>query len=405
MDVEVNPHVAETSGDDTSSKLFLTVLGINFMISWGSSVSPEQRAQMKDAWARCVFPRPEPPHLSTSWEKAEFPFEAVIVKILDPGPQRTDEVPIHVLGRSFEELAERLTSQLTLAAIEAQASKLTMLHACGVSDPGTDRVVALVAKSGTGKTTAAAMLGKTFGYVTDETVAFDDDGMIVAYPKPLSVKRGNRFKDQTGPDELRLLATPARPKIHRIVLLNRLQESEPHLQANLEEVPLGDAILALIPETSSQAILPQPLQSICRHLASTGGLLRVNYSDASELPDIIASIFDAPAPATREKWIGRRPPEVHASVLPAGHFRQRPAADVIEVDGDLIILGGDQVLRISGIAPTLWETAREPASLGELIEGVAAVHGRPDDIDALVRSAVNQLVAGNILDEGNRHFS
>ena len=52
-----------------------------------------------------------------------------------------------------------------------------------------------------------------------------------------------------------------------------------------------DAVLALIPDTSSQAAVVQPLQSLCRLIDSVGGVFRVSYSEAADLTDSLAPLF------------------------------------------------------------------------------------------------------------------
>ena len=76
-----------------------------------------------------------------------------------------------------------------MAAILEQAVVMMMLHACGLADRETGRVVALVAASGTGRTTASTSRAKTWGYVTDETVAIRDNVSVAPHPKPLSLKQ------------------------------------------------------------------------------------------------------------------------------------------------------------------------------------------------------------------------
>ena len=153
-------------------------------------------------------------------------------------------------------------------------------------------VIALVAKSGTGKTTASSQLARTFGYITDETVAIRADGTVVPYPKPLSVKQATpgAAKLQVGPDELGLQVAPDNPRITAIALLDRVAGGDYQLPV-IEPVPLVDAVLALIPDTSSQAAVVQPLQSLCRLIDSVGGVFRVSYSEAADLKDSLAPLF------------------------------------------------------------------------------------------------------------------
>ena len=79
-----------------------------------------------------------------------------------------------------------LSQQVTLAAIEAARGRAWMLHAAGIATPD-GPVVVLVGPSGRGKTTASRALGAVYGYVSDETVAIDEDGRVWPYRKPLSV--------------------------------------------------------------------------------------------------------------------------------------------------------------------------------------------------------------------------
>ena len=197
----------------------------------------------------------------------------------------------HLGSDTFEGLAEAVTSEVTVAAILERAGELTMLHACGVADPD-GAVIALVAKSGTGKTTASSQLARTFGYITDETVAIRADGTVVPYPKPLSVKQATpgAAKLQVGPDELGLQVAPDNPRITAIALLDRVAGGDYQLPV-IEPVPLVEAVLALIPDTSSQAAVVQPLQSLCRLIDSVGGVFRVSYSEAADLKDSLAPLF------------------------------------------------------------------------------------------------------------------
>ena len=110
-----------------------------------------------------------------------------------------------------------------------------MLHAAAVAlDDG--RVIGFVGPSGRGKTTASQALGRTYGYVTDETLAIRPDGSVVAYPKPLSIgarpgheahRAGLGARPSPGPTgKLRLAA---------LVLLDRRPDVE---QPYVESVPI-----------------------------------------------------------------------------------------------------------------------------------------------------------------------
>ncbi|MCY1673797.1 hypothetical protein OVA06_03535 [Pseudarthrobacter sp. SL88] len=300
---------------------------------------------------------------------------------------------------SFEELAEQLTSRLTVAAILANAGRLTMLHACGVAHPETGATVALVAKSGTGKTTAASVLAKTYGYVTDETVAIRQDRTVMPYPKPLSVKLWHgRPKKQVGPDALGLRLAPPSPFLQSIVLLNRVS-GEGRIPPVLARVPLTEALLALIPESSSQGEIEQPLRSLCRIIESVGGVWQVTYSEAADLPAALASLFQV----QRQQEPGWEPRDIMSAELGQvreGYVRRTPAKDAIAIGSELLVMVDAGIKQLAGIGPVIWEAAAQPLTPHQLAEEVAKVHGAPEGYRAAVVHAVDLLVADGVLEQG-----
>jgi len=376
--------------------LCLKVMGQRFVVRWGHAVTWQQRASMSIAWARCISGSLEPllpPEPMEPTAGGQFTASVTCAAM------RYGDGTFHIGAGSFEELAENLTSRLTVSAILANAGDLTMLHACGVADPGTGAVVALVAKSGTGKTTAASVLARTYGYVTDETVAIAWDGSVVPYPKPLSVKQGaGAPKRQAGPDEFRLQPAPAMPFIQSIVLLNRVQGERP-VAPVLERVPLADALLALIPESSSQAEFVDPLQSLCRLIESVGGVWQVTYSEAADLPAALEPLFQL-QPTSESEWEPVAEETPQRAPLPAGSIRRRAPKDAVKVGGDLLVMLDKEIVRLSGIGPAIWEACAGPVGLDQLTEHVAKVHGEPEGYWAAIAQAVEQLIATSILERG-----
>jgi len=376
-----------------SDLLCLDVLGQQFVVRWGSAVTRQQRVSMSSAWARCASSH-EP--LLPPVPVEPLPGRPFTASVTCTSTKHSDGT-FQLAAGSFEELAENLTSRLTVAAILANAGELTMLHACGVADPTTGAVVALVAKSGTGKTTAASVLGRTYGYVTDETVAIAWDGSVIPYPKPLSVKQesGNP-KRQASPDEFGLQPAPALPYIQAIVLLNRI-EGTPHTAPVLERVAMGDAVLALAPESSSQAEVVDPLQSLCRLIESVGGVWQVTYSEAADLPSALEPLFRL-QPATQTEWAPAAERSVQQPKIPVGHLQRATPKDAVSIAGDLLIMLDSQIVRLSGIGPAVWEACAEPVSLDGITKHVGSVHGKPEGYREAVGGAVEQLVAKSILE-------
>lgn len=370
--------------------LFLEILGVQFAVRWGSRVAAAQREDMASAWTRCAGvggPVSAPP-----LEVSACGFTAAVT--FQDGTN--DGGAFTLQAASFEELAESLTSRLTVTAILANAGRLTMLHACGVADPETGAVVALVAKSGTGKTTAATVLARQYGYVTDETVAIRPDGSVIPYAKPLSVKRSPGIpKQQVGPDALALLAAPSELLLRSVVLLDRVDRPEP-VAPVLRRVPLADAVLALIPDSSSQAKITQPLRSLCRLIDEVGGVWQVTYSEAEDLPGALGPLFQA-TPALGPEW-APVPGEVGlAETFSHGLIRRAASQDAVAIGDDLLLMLENGVVRLGGIGPAIWTAACRPLSMDELTQAVREAHGAPQGHQAAVVRAVEQLTAAGIL--------
>lgn len=377
--------------------LSVDVLGTQFAIRWGRSVTLEQQQSMRSAWSRCAGAgAPMIPPLAKEPTES-LPYSASVSYL----SQMYDGGTFPLQAASFEELAENLTSRLTVAAILENAGELMMLHACGVASSETGAVVALVAKSGTGKTTAASVLAGTYGYVTDETVAIGPDGSVVPYPKPLSVKQGpGAPKRQVGPDELGLLPVPARPFIQSIVLLNRVAPDKgTHQEPTLHQLPLADGLLALIPDSSSQAEIDEPLQSLCRLIDRVGGVWQVTYSEAGDLPAALAPLFRKQR-RSKPVWEARTAEEPETGAIPDGWIRRVEPKDAVAVDGDLLVMLEAEIVRLSGIGPAIWEATASAVPLDQLTEQIGDVHGRPEDYRAAVAAATGQLIAKAVLEQG-----
>ncbi len=225
---------------------------------------------IRHAWSRCLA-------------RSDDPLDSEPVRI-ENGPA-DDETP--------ESLLQHLTQQVTYAKIHAQAGRALMLHAGAVAHPRTGVSLAFVAPGGTGKTTLMRHLGNRYGYLTDETVAVTADGVVLPYPKPLSIRveASNMGKTETSPDDLRLRLPPAEAVLHRIVLLAR---SDDHAgPPEVDELSPFEAIAALAPETSSLSALPRPLHWLADLLDRLEPTVRLRCRDAHSAMDVASAWLEA----------------------------------------------------------------------------------------------------------------
>ncbi len=333
-------------------------------------------ARLREQWSRCL--------------------------VSDPGA-RAAAATVYYPADSASDLAEyAVASQVTLRFIEGRAGELTMLHAAGVADPGTGEVTALIAASGIGKTTAARLLcAADFGYITDETVAVSADGSVLPYPKPLSViTDGTVHKQQHGPDELGLLAAPGDPRLTRIVLLER--NGEDGDLPSIKPVALLDGILALIPQLSYLTRMPTPLLSLVRLAQACGGIHRLTYLDieqcAGELRGLTAASPIEPADV---EHLGSLPNG--EELLPAevaaqcGKISRGAFLDAVRIDDELLLLVADHPIRCSGLGATVWQATPTPRTEEELVAICVELHGAHPDAAHLVRTAIEQLCAHDVL--------
>jgi hypothetical protein len=234
-------------------------------------------AEVRRTWSRCLLGPGGATH------------DVTVQVVLDPGPEHdAGAAGAALVSSDRAQVMDALSPRVTVAAIEHQAGRLMMIHACALADPATGRSIVMVGSSGTGKTTASMTLGRRFGYVTDEAVAIRDDGSIAVYPKPLSVIRdGMRFKEQVSVDALDLGATPERATVAGIVVLSRDGADAPWL----EEITTVRALAMLATETSYLARVPRPLHRLADIVDAAGGLRVLHYTDAAQLVPVVDDLL------------------------------------------------------------------------------------------------------------------
>lgn len=370
------------------------IIGVPMLITLGSGVGPEGIEGITEAWWHCVVSDPTTSDLP--------PVEGIQARIVIKHPAASPDKEADagcgavriVQGANLEQLSDHLTSALTAAAIENRAGDLLMLHAAGLADDE-GRVLALVAASGIGKSTAAVALGQHLRYVTDETVAIDMDGAVVGYPKPVSLlgrAAGKARKGQIGPRQLDLKVAMGPLKLRRIALLDRDQTGD-RVRPEISAVPLFDALLALIPQTSSLSRLSDPICYLMNLIHSCGGVWRVSYSEASSLVPLLTEFLQSNERIAYD-WTYTPP---NMSAIRNGVFLPAENHGTIWWQGEALVFLDDHIQRVRGIGAPIWRAVQDGALLVDIQEQVAEEFGRPDRYREMVNEALGMMVRSGLL--------
>ncbi len=217
----------------------------------------------------------------------------VVEALLDSDPAAVDAARRRGALASSDPVTvlEALSPAVTMAAITRMQDSLLMLHAAALADPATGATALLVGASGAGKTTAAGILGRQLGYLSDETAGLRADHSVVPYPKPLSVRRDQTApKEQVAPGALGLVHPPAACHVAGLLLLQR----DPHLEgaAVSEEVPILHALVELAVQSSYLASHPRPLHRLAAVVRAAGGAHRVRYREAEDLVPVVHHLLE-----------------------------------------------------------------------------------------------------------------
>lgn len=302
--------------------------------------------------------------------------------------------------------SDAVVGDVTATAIDAGIGHRVMFHAAGLSDPETGRTVALVAPSGTGKTTGVAALGSQFGYVTDETVIIDPDSLaITPFPKPLSIlgPSGQRPKTLFSPDELGLTATPQNPSLGAVVVLARDPDHDdaPHLQ----RLTLADALGHLVPQTSSLAALDRGLATLARVMDRVGGCNLLRYREINTVGPLLEELLAAEPVQESPTWtavdlpVGGHVEEItNTPTAPAGYVQRAPADDLLALPNDcLAVLVDSNFMVLQGLGPVIRGSLDQPIPLDTLVDQLASHPEAPEGAERMVRDAVAQLAERGVL--------
>lgn len=368
-----------------------------------SGLEPDLAARLEDLWRRASIPDDVASRAEDETATPEF----VVARHEDARVLLGGEV----VALTDEEVPYAVSRALTHASILRRTGTCLMLHAAGFATPE-GATVALVAPSGTGKTTAGRVIGRSLGYVSDETVAVEHDLRVRAYPKPLSVviDPSDRFaKSEHSPDELGLLRAPDDLHLVATVVMERTDEVDEPI---LEAFSLVDAAALVLPQTSALPSLDRPLDRLARVLTAGHGPWRMRYREIGDCATLVEELAAGRAPGgvpqtVEWTWIdGAAQPD--SQVIDPDHVHldeigidteivRAPFDDALSSDGAVLVMHERRPSTLPGLAAMLWLAGEHPVAVKRLLEDATTLLGPHPDAEALVIDTVRSLVERSLL--------
>lgn len=292
--------------------------------------------------------------------------------------------------------AETLTVHVTMHMLKELAGSRHLLHAAALGTPQTGQTVALVAASGTGKTTAASFLGSHFTYLSDETAVIDTDTLRVsAYPKPLSViEVAGQPKRQYNPASRSL--TVAQPEqnfvLSHLVVLDRDKAGKASL--SWERMSLSEALFTVVEQSSGVQKMPRGLAQLADLVNAVGGAIRLTYSEIADTLPFFQSLLSGQlelAPRHDDYTYAETDPETLNLGSGAHLYRRGKRTSGFESNDDFLLATDGQLTRISVIGWDIWQALGSPLSSDYLYAAMQELYGpvpRPD-FEAVIAGMVD----------------
>lgn len=359
--------------------LSLRVAGVRIDIIFGSGFD-ELVESMRNLWA---------PHLVRASD-VDAADRMSFVTTPDPG------CPEAVVLKAGPASSYVLSGHITRAVIRRLIGQRLLLHA-GVVEHPRFGVIVLVGPSGAGKSTASVELGRSGRYLTDELAILEPIRFqVTGYPKPVSrvdSALDGRGKRDISLEELGLVPGQCSAAPDHILLLERrdaglAQANNSEDEDFLERLPLHQALLRIVEQSSSLWCLPGGLARLAELLTSTGGAIRVRYRESATLASLLEQIPEPVDEDWRELVAGSVTAVDPKALVPA------EACQSLTLESGAVILGERRAIYAPGLVGLVWSDLY--TSGGRTVEQleleVVRLIGPHPDSSLMVREAVNELV-------------
>lgn len=396
------PATPTSPGDSSAAPLLVDVFGARWLLD-ASGLGRPMAERMVGLWRRAAVDPADDPDAGLAGEVRPFVLSRHPRGVVVDGT--THDVPDDAVPYA-------VSRALTAASIQRRSGECLLLHAAGLCD-GDGATLALVGPSGAGKTTAARTLGRSLGYVTDETVAVEEDLTVRAYPKPLSVvvdPQHPTAKVESSPDDAGLATAPRTLRLAAVVVLDRDPDcAEPELTP----VGLVDAAVAVIGQTSALLRMPDPLDRLAEALTTGRGPWLLTFRDIADCEPLLRDLLAGrTAPAPPRPWSTLAGPGAddtdHAPVpplteadglelTPATVVRRTRYSHAMHADDGTLVLVGSVPVGLPGLGSTIWRAAAEPCSIAALLDAAVLEHGpHPRALDVTTQTVQVLLASGTL---------
>lgn len=343
-------------------------------------------ALLGELWAQVVVP---------SGDTRPVRRQLAYITAEEQGTAATEEGP--PVGRAARPDDGYLVSgDITLAVISELIGRRLLLHAGAVAHPRLGTVL-LVGASGAGKSTATRTLARDGLYLTDElTVVHPDSLRIAPFPKPVSLVDHDSVERRKRDHPLGALGLEApSPGFtglpDHVLLLSRRRETDPARPDGARRVPLVDAVLAVIQQSSSIWDLPGGLGALTALISRCGGALEVVYSEAEQ----IAGLVESAASPVHESYdvIEGEPASIRGTAARPGQWAVRPFTSALVLESGAVVLRGTKALRLDGMAALVWMSLVDegPMDVEQAEATVVAMIGGHPDSAGVIRDTLGAL--------------
>ncbi|PMC74799.1 hypothetical protein [Brachybacterium sp. UMB0905] len=362
----------ETTPGTTGSDLHLQLDGALLHLHLGEGLE-ELAGTLAHLWEHVVVPAGERE-------------PDIVLDLVAPGEQRKGAVIVPPSGAATAYVVSGL---ITRKLIARRAGTRLMLHAGTIQHPDLG-VVTLIGPSGAGKSTATRTLAAAGRYLSDELTILDpSDLRITGYPKPVSLGTGpGRDKGDLALPDLGLIPAHAAPAPDIMVVLRREQDCNG--SGAVRRLPLGEALAAVVPQTSSLWELPDGLGILTGLLTRTGGAVEVRYTESAQLAELLSEL----PPALHSPHAPLPAPQAAMAPGP-GLLQAAPTAQALAVEGGVFALDQRRAVHLPGLSGLVWEILRTdgPLTLADTIQTVVAELGEDPASGDIVTRVLEGLVA------------